>query len=226
MIVTFDVFSALTNSRLGGSTFLDSVAAEHGWPVSGTQFYDRWDALNKDSHRRVDHWVPFAELSAHAMEAALAEVALPTADAPLLSGELLDSMVDWPVWPDVSPESLRELGAPRLGLLSNIDDHLLAGTAAMRLGVFDPDLVVTSERARAYKPSAVLYERAAEILGDFVHVASSARDVRGAVSAGVRCVRLARPGHPLDASGPAPHWTVESIAMLRDAVAEAATTQE
>jgi len=81
--------------------------------------------------------------------------------------------------------------------------------------------VVTSERARAYKPAAALYAKATELLGPFVHVASSARDVRGAVSAGIRCIRLQRAGHSLDASGPTPRWTVDSITALDDALAAA-----
>jgi FMN phosphatase YigB (HAD superfamily) len=106
------------------------------------------------------------------------------------------------------------LPASGLGLLSNIDNELLAGTAVMRLGVFDPDLVVTSQRAQAYKPAPGLYHRAADLLGSFVHVASSARDVRGAVGAGVACIRLHRPGHSLDVTGPAPKWTAESVKEL------------
>ena len=80
----------------------------------------------------------------------------------------------------------------------------------MRLGVFDPEFVVTSETARRTS-RRLLYQRATELLGPFVHVASSARDVRGAVSAGIPCIRLQRPGHALDPTGPAPQWTAQSI---------------
>jgi 2-haloacid dehalogenase len=213
-VVTFDVFSALTNSRLGGSTFLDSLSASRGWPVSGVELYDRWDALNKERHRATVHWVPFAELSALALESAFAEFALPWDDAPELSSALLESMVDWPLWPDVSASSLEALGATGLGLLSNIDDALLAGTAAVRLGVFDPDFIITSQRARAYKPSPALYGYATELLGDFVHVASSARDVRGSLDAGISVIRLVRPGHRLDPDGPTPSATAERISEV------------
>lgn len=220
--VTFDVFSALTDSRSGGSAFLDSVVARNGWATTGAQLYDRWDALNKGLHAQVDRWVSFADLSDRAMDAALTELGLPGVNAHRLSSALLESMADWPLWPDVTANALRELGGLRLGLLSNIDNDLLARTAAVRLGVFDPASVVTSQRAQAYKPAARLYERATDLLGPFVHVASSARDVRGAVGAGIRCIRLARPGHTLDAAGPFPQWTVVSITTLRDAVTAAA----
>jgi len=226
VIVTFDVFSALTDSRAGGSRFLDTVVGEKGWSVSGEAIYDRWDALNKEHHRTVARWVPFSELSALATEESLKQLELPSESAGTLSNALLGSMVDWPLWPDVSAASLNALGATGLGLLSNIDDQLLAGTAAMRLDVFDPGLIVTSERAQSYKPAVALYRRATELLGPFVHVASSARDVRGAVSAGIPCVRLARPGHSLDAAGPSPEWTADSVSELPELLAAASLRSE
>jgi 2-haloacid dehalogenase len=217
-IVTFDVFSALTDSRFGGSARLQTLSEAQGWSTSGSELYDTWDAANKENHRAVERWVPFGDLSVLAMRAALKKLGLPGDNADSMSSDLLDSMADWPLWPDVSAESLGELPASGLGLLSNIDDELLAGTAAMRLGVFDPDLVVTSQRAQAYKPAPGLYHRAAELLGHFVHVASSARDVRGAVGAGIACIRLHRPGHSLDANGPAPKWRAQSVEELAQLV--------
>lgn len=173
----------------------------------------------------VDQWVPFSDLSALALQSAFSELALPAKEAERISRALLESMVDWPLWPDVTSSSLAQLGTTELGLLSNIDDELLAQTAAMRLGVFDPMLVMTSQRAHAYKPAPMLYHRATEILGSFVHVASSARDVRGALDAGIRCVRLARPGHSLDVSGPTPRWTADSVATLGALLAAASESR-
>ena len=42
-----------------------------------------------------------------------------------------------------------------------------------------------------------------------MHIAASARDVRGALEAGITTVRLTRPGHSLDAEGPKPRLEVE-----------------
>jgi 2-haloacid dehalogenase len=218
LVVTFDVFSALTDSRSGGSDFLNSVIEVHGWPVSGPEVYERWDSTNKELHRTVESWVPFRDLSAVAMSKTLGGFGLPTEDAGPISHALFESMVDWPLWPDVSTASLSQFGA-RLGLLSNIDDQLLAGTAVARLGVFDPQLIVTSQKAQAYKPAAGFYNRASQLLGPFVHVASSARDVRGSTSARIPCIRLVRPGHSVDASGPLPKWTAGSMSELPPLVA-------
>ena len=88
-------------------------------------------------------------------------------------------------------------------MLSNVDDVIFARTQVAPL--VDDSAVLTSERLRAYKPAPELYLRAVERAhGDLTHVATSARDVRGALEAGIRVVRLRRPGHELDPAGPSP----------------------
>ena len=107
---------------------------------------------------------------------------------------LLGSVGRWPLWPDVEQAlaGLREVA--RVGVLSNVDDDLYAATRAAPL--LDPALAMTSQRLRAYKPSPRLYQAARGELGPFVHVASSARDVRGSLEAGISAVRLVRPWPP------------------------------
>ena len=80
----------------------------------------------------------------------------------------------------------------RVGLLSNVDDALFARTAAAPF--VDPAAALTSEQLGAYKPHPEIYLRAKARLGDLVHVPTSARDVRGALEAGIPVVRLRRPG--------------------------------
>ncbi|CAN5864271.1 hypothetical protein BH20ACT6_BH20ACT6_05380 [soil metagenome] len=211
-LVTFDVFSALVDSRHGAAQTLDGWAGERGWAVSGRAVYDRWDALNKSAHREVQSWLPYTELAETALAATYAQLDLqgePATD----TRALLASMADWPLWPDVE-EGLAELsGHCRLGVLSNIDEDLLALTRVRTLPV-DPTAVVASERVRAYKPAARMYAEAGRLLGRFVHVASSARDVRGALEAGVAVVRLRRPGHSVDPAGPLPqHETSSTIGL-------------
>jgi 2-haloacid dehalogenase len=201
-LVTFDLFSALTDSRTGGSTVLGRLAADRGWAVDGERLYDEWDRRNKASQRDEPEWIPFAEHCRRALAAAYDDLGLDgdaTADARLPN----ESVADWPLWRDV-PEQLPELARThRVGILSNVDDAIFARTRAAAL--VDAAAVLTSERLRAYKPSPELYIRAAERAGGaLTHVATSARDVRGALEAGIAVVRLRRPGHELDPAGPAP----------------------
>ena len=202
MLITFDLFSALIDSRTGGSAVLGRLAAERGWRVDGERIYDEWDRRNKASQRDEPEWIPFAEHCRRALAAAYSDLGLDgdaTDDAALLNR----SVADWPLWPDVAAQ-LPELGQRhRVGVLSNVDDAIFARTAVAPL--VDDDAVLTSERLRAYKPAPELYLRARERAGgDLTHVATSARDVRGALEAGIRVVRLRRPGHQLDPAGPAP----------------------
>jgi 2-haloacid dehalogenase len=73
---------------------------------------------------------------------------------------------------------------------------------------------MTSQRLRAYKPGKRIYARARQRLDPMVHVATSARDVRGALEAGCPVIRLRRPGHGLDPSGPRPTFEVGAVSEL------------
>ncbi len=87
---------------------------------------------------------------------------------------LADSLPSWPAFPDTRPAllALRRAGV-RLGILSNVDDDLLAGTVE-RLGV-EFDLLVTAEQSRSYKPAPGHFELARQAIGSrrWLHVAQS-----------------------------------------------------
>ena len=210
-VVTCDLFSALLDSRSGATAAL--AALDRPWPVPPAEVYDRWDATSKRLQRDCTTWVPFAALSRQALAQTYAELgvaASPDDDVRVLLG----SVGQWPLWPDVE-QALTDLrSVARVGVLSNVDDELYAATRAAPL--LDPALAMTSQRLQAYKPSPRLYSAARAALGPFVHVASSARDVRGSLEAGISAVRLVRPGHRLDPDGPAPEHVVSSLAELPD----------
>jgi FMN phosphatase YigB (HAD superfamily) len=210
-VVTCDLFSALLDSRSGATAALATL--DRPWPVPPAEVYDRWDARNKGLQRDCASWVPFAELSRQALAGTYDELgvtASPDDDVRVLLG----SVGRWPLWPDVEPalHALREVA--KVGVLSNVDDDLYAATRAAPL--LDPALAMTSQHLQAYKPSPLLYRAARTELGPFVHVASSARDVRGSLEAGISAVRLVRPGHRLDPDGPAPDHVIASLAELPD----------
>jgi len=214
--VTFDLFSALIDSRTGGAAAFGRLCRDRRWSVTGAQLYDSWDPLNKAAQRDCPSWVPWREPSTSALHRAYAELGL-DGDAAADVEELAASMSDWPLWPDVTDGLPRLAAHHRVGLLSNVDDELFARTAAAPL--VDPDVALTSQRLRAYKPHPEIYLRAREALGELVHVATSARDVRGALEAGISTVRLGRPGHELDPEGPRPTYEVGSMHELRGVLA-------
>lgn len=217
-VVTFDLFSALLDSRTGGSRTFSAWAAERGWPVPGEEVYDRWDAANKAAQKQSRQWVPFRELSLQALRETYAALEL-KGDVVADCAALLDSVPEWEPWPDV-PDGLPSV-ADRFetGILSNVDDDIVAGTQVA--GLVTAQHVYTSERLRAYKPDPRIYQRAAEAVPGLVHVATSARDVRGALEAGLIVVRLKRPGHQVDPDGPQPPYEAADLMEVRTLLEEA-----
>jgi 2-haloalkanoic acid dehalogenase type II len=212
-LVTFDLFSALMDSRTGASRVLAEIAAAHGWPLAGTRLYDEWDRRNKASQRDEPEWIPFAEHCFRALAGTYDDLGL-DGDAHQDAATLLRSVGSWPLWPDVA-EGLPALAARyRVGILSNVDDDVFARTAVAGLtAAVAGDDVLTSERLRAYKPGPEIYRRARERAGgELIHVATSARDVRGALEAGIDVIHLRRPGSTLDPAGPAPASTAGDLA--------------
>lgn len=213
-VITFDLFSALTDSRTGGTAVFDSWARRRSWPVPGERVYDVWDRCNKAAQAATTRWVPYAQLATEALQRAYVELGL-EGEIDSDVAVLLESQAAWPLWPD-SADGLRRIGeAHRVGILSNVDDLLAARTRAFAFVA--PELVLTSERLGVYKPDPRIYERARDAcLGDLVHVATSARDVRGSLEAGIEVVRLRRPGHWLDEEGPTPSYEVDGLDELAD----------
>ncbi|MCZ2831015.1 haloacid dehalogenase [Modestobacter sp. VKM Ac-2986] len=209
-LVTFDLFSALVDARAGGSAALAELAAGRGWPVSGTELYDDWDARNKASQRDEPAWVPFAEHCRRALAATCAARGL-DADPVADTAALLATLPDWPLWPDVQAALVEVARTHRVGVLSNVDDDLFARTRVAPL--VEPGAVLTSERLHAYKPHPELYRRAVAA-GVGLHVPASARDTRGALEAGLAVVRVVRPGHALDPDGPRPEHEVDDLGAL------------
>lgn len=215
-LVTFDLFSALIDSRSGGSAALDTVARSHGWSVTGLELYDAWDPRNKAAQRDCDGWRPWRVPAGRGLAAAYDHLGLDGDPAEGVEA-LVASMPTWPLWPDVPAglDALRD--GWRVGLLSSVDDDLFASTAAAPL--VDHEVALTSQRLGVYKPHAAIYQRAVADFGPLVHVATSARDVRGALEAGIATIRLERPGHALDPDGPRPAYEVTSTADLPERLA-------
>ncbi|HLM04986.1 MAG TPA: HAD family hydrolase [Blastococcus sp.] len=213
MLVTFDLFSALIDSRTGAARILAVISAERGWGIDGGRLQDEWDRRNKASQRDEPEWIPFAEHCRRSLAATYDELGL-TGPANVDAVMLLGSVAGWPLWPDVVRELPAIAGDHRVGILSNVDDDVFARTKVARL--LDDDVVLTSERLRAYKPGADIYRRARERAGgELVHVATSGRDVRGAMEAGIDVIRLRRRGHDPDPAGPRPGREAADLAGVR-----------
>jgi 2-haloalkanoic acid dehalogenase type II len=212
-LITFDLFSALIDSRQGGGGFLQSLADQRGWAARGADLYDDWDARSKQAQARARPWVPFTQLAQDALRATYERYAV-GGDADADGAGLLASVAGWPLWPDVEP-ALAAIGRRcRLGILSNVDDGILASSKVWPL--IDPANALTSQRLGCYKPDPRIYTLARDRFGVRLHVAASARDVRGAGEAHLPYVRIARPGHYVDPDGPQPAHTITDLRELAE----------
>jgi len=208
--VSFDVYSALIDSRRGAGRTFAALAVSRSWPHDGEELYIGWDARNKALHAQADGSVSFRALAAQAMSGLLTDLGIED-DATAVTDLVLADVGSWPTWPDVGAGLMAVAAQHPIALLSNIDDDILALT---RFGI-DIPLRITSERAKSFKPARGIYDFARSQLGvTLVHVPASGRDVRGALEAGVRTVRIIRPGYQVDPTGPQPEHEAEDLREL------------
>jgi 2-haloacid dehalogenase len=193
---TFDCYGTLIDWQSGMRQAVESVAP------------GRVDELLAGYHRHepaVQKDEPFPAYRAvltRSLVLAAADAAVPLPDA--ASDVLARTLPSWPAFADTVPalEALKDDGW-RLGVLSNVDDDLVAGTLE-GLGV-QFDEVVTAEQVRSYKPGLAHFEefrrRAGAGAGRWTHVACSWRhDVEPCVRLGVPCVFINREGEVRDTS--------------------------
>jgi 2-haloalkanoic acid dehalogenase type II len=136
---------------------------------------------------------------------------------------LPSSLGDWRPFPEV-PAALRALVAQGryLAILSNVDKDLLELSIG-RLGI-RPDLAITAEDSRSYKPAPGHWRRFLERTGASaertVHVgASQFHDMRPAAELGFRTVFIDRHGETLET---APTHVLHDLRALPDVIAELA----
>jgi len=115
-----------------------------------------------------------------------------------LSSILAEQLPSWSPFPDTNPALERLATEYTLGILSNVDNDLLAGTLKHLTVPFN--LVVTAERVRSYKPGTEHFEEARGIIGadrGWLHVAASLyHDIEPASRLGINTVWVNRRNSP------------------------------
>ena len=168
-IITFDCYGTLIDWETGISTAFLDAAKEDGVEL------DRDDILRAyaATERVVEQtYRPYREVLAET--ATRVAQALGWRLARERAGFLAASLPSWQPFTDTNAalRRLRESGIS-LGILSNIDDDLLAATRRH----FDVgfDLIVTAQQVRSYKPGYAHFETARETIGNarWLHAAES-----------------------------------------------------
>ena len=169
--LTFDTYGTLIDWERGLLNALQPVLAAHD--VSPTE-----DALlegfaRHEAELEAGVYLTYREVLATAVRRLCADLGVDPTDAAVT--DFAGSVPAWPAFPD-SAAALRRLATRyRLGVLTNCDDDLFAGSQR-RLGVrFDP--IVTAQQARGYKPRRenfeLLFARVGVPRERILHVAQS-----------------------------------------------------
>jgi 2-haloalkanoic acid dehalogenase type II len=213
-IITFDCYGTLIDWESGiADAFLDAAQKEG-------IILRRQDVL-----RAYEHHEPIVEHEQYrAYKDVLALTALRVAQTlgwPLDRGTFLpQSLPRWKPFADTNPalERLRAAGY-RLGILSNVDDDLLAETR--RHFTVDFDLIITAQQVGSYKPAPGHFLAAQERIGSsrWLHAAqSNVHDVVPVNAMGIPTAWVNRRGDtPLP--GGVPTCEVRDMAGLADLLA-------
>ena len=108
---------------------------------------------------------------------------------------LADALPRLTPFPDTNPALERLARKYTLGILSNVDNNLLAGTLTHLKPTFE--ILVTAENVKSYKPKRAHFIEARRLIGDrtWVHVAGSFyHDIEPAAAIGIRAVWVNRKG--------------------------------
>jgi 2-haloacid dehalogenase/putative hydrolase of the HAD superfamily len=109
------------------------------------------------------------------------------------SNFLVNELPTWTPFPDTNPSLVKLSQEYTLGILSNVDNDLLAGTLKHLACPFE--MIVTAENVRSYKPAPAHFEEARKIIGEksWVHVAASRyHDIEPVVRLGIKAVWVNR----------------------------------
>jgi 2-haloalkanoic acid dehalogenase type II len=133
------------------------------------------------------------------------------------AGFLAASLPDWRPFPDTNTALERLASKYELGILSNVDDDLLAATRKHFTVSFD--LIVTAQQVKSYKPGAAHFTEALERTAGkrLIHAAQSYfHDVVPTSRLGIPVVWVNRHGSPVEPGGPLPTHEVRTLAELAD----------
>ena len=194
--VTFDCYGTLIDWETGiRRAFKQSL---EGMGLSQTQEGELFE-LYQEEEKRIEGQMPYRkyyEVLALAASAAARRFGKTIPER--LSSLLAEQLPGWDPFPDTNPALERLATEYTLGILSNVDNDLLAGTLKHFTVPFD--LVVTAESVRSYKPGTEHFEEARRIIGadrGWLHVATSLyHDIEPASRLGINTAWINRKNSP------------------------------
>ena len=214
-IITFDCYGTLIDWNKGILGALGAEGERQGRVLDAVSILAAYHAA--EPRLQLAGYRPYREVLT------LLEVEIAAGlgwDPPSSPGYLADSLPAWRPFPETNRALRRLRGAGfELGILSNIDDDLLAATREHF--EVDFDLLVTAQQMRSYKPAPAHFERALESLGGdggrMLHVAQSYfHDIRPASRVGIATVWVNRLSEAVPPGGPVPTAEVPDLEAAVD----------
>lgn len=153
--LTFDCYGTLIDWETGIRHFFAALPGTEG--LDKETLLAEWEAIQ---FRMIQGgYKPYRGVLAASLRETLQARGLP--GAPEKEAEFADALTHWAPFPDTNPalEELKSRGF-LLGIISNIDDELLART--LRQFTVRFDMLVTAQQSGAYKPAANSFKLALE----------------------------------------------------------------
>jgi 2-haloacid dehalogenase len=167
-VLTFDCYGTLIDWESGLLAGLRAVVGDGDTDDELLEAYGRAEA-----RAEAGDWLPYRQVLGRGLAAVCAARGIAPTDQQL--ADFGTSVADWPAFADAAAALDRLRRRFRLGVITNCDDDLFAGSNR-RLG--EPfEWVVTAQQAQAYKPSQRNFELALGRIGRpreaILHVAQS-----------------------------------------------------
>ena len=145
-VLTFDCYGTLIDWETGIVAALTPVLNAHQVAFSTAELLGLYSNVESEIQRG-----PFIEYS-EVLRRVVRDLGKQLEFVPSAQEEncLLHSLVSWQPFPDSAAALQRLRSRYRLGIISNVDDDLFAGSA--RHFEVEFDFVVTSQQMRSYKP--------------------------------------------------------------------------
>lgn len=192
-IITFDCYGTLIDWESGiRNAFKKALSKSGAKPELETEALRLYETEEARIENEQPHQL-YKDVLSETTKAIAKKIGwnLPDADATFLA----EALPRWTPFPDTNP-ALESLARKyTLGILSNVDNILLAGTLKHLKPRFE--ILVTAENVKSYKPKQAHFIEARRLVGDraWVHVAGSFyHDIEPAVGMGIRAVWVNRKG--------------------------------
>jgi len=194
-VITFDCYGTLIDWETGIRNSFRSAMLRTG---ASQGFESKAFELYEEEERRIERERPhllYRDVLSKTSLSVARKIGwkLSEAESTFLAKEL----PTWTPFPDTKPSLARLSTEHTLGILSNVDNDLLAGTIKHFTSPFK--IKVTAEKVRSYKPASGHFEEARRIIGarPWTHVAASQyHDIEPAMQLGIKAVWVNRRGAP------------------------------